>query len=396
MSQHTSVSELFQALSEDVERNQKPFSSGIELAHKVMHHPFAFDHERADALALWLQHGKNQPCLFGRVAAAVGRMHYCVLTDDDVRKPNDHIRNKIRTERLLWKREALLPGSKPRHGFMVVVASPRVALAAPDANLKRFSLEIRALWDLPIEQDEAGNDLAFEWLYLKHPSEERYFKYVFTVDYFATAGDGRWWEDHRVPGGIAFTANSLGHMLRYRELYEKKNESHIEWGLKTAMRTINEACNDPTFGPATWLLELQNGKPHQESACPFADPDKLPEVLKGKDWSTYAGILHTDHSIRDEFFENRTRPSTDRQPWQMDFSYIYQKTRADHFKFVVGQEVSSEEIFAEIGKPDEWRRLTRKAQSRFRKTEYTAQIRSLLNDCQKWQLSQEELEELSQ
>jgi hypothetical protein len=59
----------------------------------------------------------------------------------------------------------------------------------------------------------------------------------FNVDFFACAGDGRWWHDHRFPGGIAYTANSTGHMMRFRDWYQAKDQSEA-WGLKQAMLNL--------------------------------------------------------------------------------------------------------------------------------------------------------------
>ena len=85
-----------------------------------------------------------------------------------------------------------------------------------------------------------GNSITSDYLYLKNPVDGAFVGFRFNADFFACAGDGRWWRDHRFPGGIAFTANSTGHMIATREWYESKSESR-SWALKQAMFTIANA-----------------------------------------------------------------------------------------------------------------------------------------------------------
>lgn len=59
-----------------------------------------------------------------------------------------------------------------------------------------------------------GCDRSRGYLYLKNPQTKAYHGFRFNLDFFAAAGDGTWWHDHRFPGGVAFTANATGHMKR--------------------------------------------------------------------------------------------------------------------------------------------------------------------------------------
>ena len=112
------------------------------------------------AISLRLQ--KYQPCIFGKIAAKTKGMHYCILTENDLRKSDQHIREKIKLERMLWKQQALSGKRNPKHGFMILVISPSLTWAAPDANLKAFASRVRQLWGCPIQKDERGNDRAWE------------------------------------------------------------------------------------------------------------------------------------------------------------------------------------------------------------------------------------------
>jgi len=387
MTKKLSMRTLLEELSEDTHRKVEPFSPDIEFANKVILNPYTRPAEMEEVINLWVQ--RHQPCIFGQVAAAMNRMHYCVLTERDLTKSDNHVRNKIRLERALWKQRALNGNSNTRHGFMLLVASPRLALAAPDAALKNIALRIRDLWGCLVESDEHGNDVAWEHLFLRAP-DGAFYKFTFSVDFFAAAADGTWWHDHRCPAGIGFTANSLGHMLRTREWYEKKSDQ-IEWGLKVAMMTI-AAAHETKFGAATKLRELdQHNLP--QSACPFSAKTKLPQDLRSKDWTTYEGVLHTDHSVRDEFFAAGDRPSTRKSPWLMDFTYIYDKTRTDYVKFMAGQLVSQEEVFGEIGKPTEWRLLggSTKTTGVRRPKSADREIADCLALCRQWKMSDTDL-----
>jgi len=147
------IRQLLQSLQQDDWRKSNPFSTDVQLANEVILHPFARDYEKLEALRLWLQ--ANQPCLFGRIAAATHRMHLCVLSEDDLMSSDQHVRDKIKRERQLWKIGSLR-NELPEHGFMLLIASPRVALAAPDQNLRRFAHHMRDLvWD-QTERDEEG------------------------------------------------------------------------------------------------------------------------------------------------------------------------------------------------------------------------------------------------
>ena len=379
-----SIKALADSLVEDNWRLDNPFSEDIVQANRVLLHPFAKDSERKKTLSAWLQ--RHQTCRFGRIAAAIDQMHYCILTNDNIRDTDAEIANKIQRERLIWKQQAV---TKPKHGFMLVVASERVLCAAPDENLKAFSEGIRSLWQLSIAPNENGNDVSADLVYLKNPATGGYLGYEMNIDYFSAAGDRRWWHDHRIPGGLAFTANSLGHMLRYREWYDGKVNQE-DWGTRTSMLTI-DAAKQTEHDRATWLIPLENKK----SKCPFANPDELPEVLKNKDWSAYKGTLHTDHSIRSEFFDGKVEPAHSNAPWLMDFTYIFDPSEPDFQKMSAGVPVTDEVIYAELGKPEKWD-VSQPAEPMaiIRTRLQTQELRQGLAICEQWELTAEELQEL--
>jgi len=325
----SSAAELFARLNGDAWRVTHPFGEDILQANALLHNKAATEEEMAEGLSLWCQH--RQPCQFGKVAASQRRIHFCFLREEAVSAwSDDELAEKIREEKQLWKQRAACDPERAAHSFVIVVASPQVALAAPDPQLRAFSDRILELsgWEPTRVGARRKNTVTSDFLYLRHPNENCFYGFRYNVDFFACAGDGGWWHDHRFPGGIAFTANSTGHMLSFREWYggKPRNES---WGLMQAMLTIQnaaptkskEACDPSEQGVVTWLRPLSaDGKPLVDTvSCPFAN---TPSRLAGKDWTRYEGVLHTDHAVREEFFHgSREVAPTSSKPYLMDFTY---------------------------------------------------------------------------
>ena len=321
-----SLKTLYNRLSEDTWRRDHPFSEDIAVVNELLFHPFATNGQREEQLRNWLQ--TFQQCFFGRIAAAMGLLHFCILTHDDFMNRTDRqIQKMIRDELLQWTRRSVNPlayQSSPAHGFVLIAASQRLANAAPNNDLKEFACKLRDLWGCSSSEEQSGL-MHWETLYLQHPVNLEYLKFTFSVDFFYAQGDGRWWHDHRCPGGIFFTANSVGHMRKYREWF--RNQQHQQdWTLQTAMLTISAAAETP-YGKATRLLEMgPQGRPYvKDIACPFSRPESVKPQLKNKDWTRYGGYLHADHSIRSEFFHNNPEPLPDitNKKFRQDLTYLY-------------------------------------------------------------------------
>jgi hypothetical protein len=389
----STVNELLTRLQGDELRKTRKFSDDIRDANELLHNPAAFDDEMADCMRTWCH--TQQPCQFGILAAQQNRIHFSFLTHEAIsRWSDDEIAAKIAEDKKLWKQRAAFDPDRAAHSFMLVVASQTVALAAPDANLEAFSNRLLELtgWSLGTHRRARRvNEISSDYLYLRNPQDGRLYGFQFNVDYFACAAHDRWWHDHRVPGGIAFTANSLGHMRAFREWYSTKAGDASEWAVKLAMVTIDNA--EPgkvpskkgdapqADGRVTWLRPLQDGKPFlPEVACPLT---KTPAPLQGKDWTKYEGYLHTDHAIRAEFFRDRDVPPTIDRPYIMDFTYIYNQNEADFAEFTGGRPFTDEEVFAEIGRREEW---THRAgpQQRSRSEADSVLVAEQLAVCHQW------------
>lgn len=346
----SSTHELLSRLEGDQWRATHAFSADIKTVCEVLLNPFARDDERKTAVRGWLT--KNQPCVFGQVAAKSNLLFISIVDEQLLSRGDEAVKEKLKLDRQTWKQWSL--GEKGRHGFLLMVLSPKLHHAAPNRALKDFAERIRNLFAETSTPDPVGNDMVYEWLYLKNPQTSQFHKFRVILDFFASAGDKRWWHDHRFPGGIAFTFNSLGHMARTKEWYEK-TANPVEWAARLAMHTIASAFPHPVHGPATTLLGLNNSNPHKSVACPFRAPESLPPKIKAKDWTTYQGYHHTDHSIRAEFFDGRENPDRSRGAYLLDFSYIAGGADGENKELMDGVVVDKAFLDADLGPVEEWR-----------------------------------------
>src|SRR5213595_1289590 len=106
------IRELLDALTEDTGRRERPFSGDMAACHEVLFRPGVSRAEMEVALNAWLV--KEQPCLFGRMEARQRRLVYCLLTENDLQRGDDHVRARIERDRAVWKDRARKGES---HGF---------------------------------------------------------------------------------------------------------------------------------------------------------------------------------------------------------------------------------------------------------------------------------------
>jgi hypothetical protein len=392
---HT-INELLQRLQGDTLRKSRRFSDDIREANELLHNRAAFDDERWDCMRTWCQ--TKQPCQFGIRAAQDNRIHFSFLTHEAISRWSDsEIAAKILEDKKLWKQRAAFDPQRAAHSFMLVVASQEVALAAPDANLEAFSNRLLELagWSVGAHRfARRVNEISSDFLYLRNPQDGRLYGFQFNVDFFACAAHDRWWHDHRAPGGIAFTANSLGHMRAFREWYLKKPGDASEWAVRMAMATIDSAepgmvpnkpnTPAPAGGRVTWLRPLEDGKPF---VCDVPSPlKKTPSSLQNRDWTKYEGFLHTDHAVRSEFFQDREVPSTFEKPYVMDFMYIYAQNQGEFVEFTQGKLFSEEEVYAEIGRPEDWSHRAAAAKPKRTESESLV-VAEQMAACQRWLLN---------
>jgi hypothetical protein len=210
------LADFYQRLVPDPWRSQNGFSPDIAESNAQLLNATT-DEERCAILAAWLE--KYQPCLFGRVAAKKGLISYCFLTERDLTATDLVVRSKIQSARTLWTRLAY---EGKRSAFVLVALSSTLVSALPDKNLLAFTKHLASLYLLrDVNQDEIYMDEIF----LEMPgSSKATWRWNVGVNYFGVSADKRWWQDHRIPGGLGFSANSVGHLVKSGQIAEKMSE----------------------------------------------------------------------------------------------------------------------------------------------------------------------------
>jgi hypothetical protein len=328
-----SVSHLIKNLSPDPWRNDAGFSAELHAVNEEVFDESKADAEIARTFAGWL--ARHQPCLFGRMAAGpLNLVTYCVLTERDLSCSDTHIRDKIQEYRLLWRREAFLG---KRSAFVILAVSPRIAYAAPDPKLMELARRICFLY---LRQEIAPDEIYHDRITLEvlpDPGTDdtpAYYEWRVGANVFCAQGDGRWWMDHRIPGGIAFSMNSVGHMARNGQIHNhmlskpsaaqpvkgKLGVDSLAAALKFAMLTINGA-QQSISGKATFLTPLSEMKgAGNVSACPLTKP--VPPALSGKDHCSYSGWYHTDVTVPSDYFRDDVERPASVGLKSLDFTYL--------------------------------------------------------------------------
>jgi hypothetical protein len=394
-----SLRDLHYRLRPDNDRPARGFSPDMAEVSALLHKPYAEEYEIQEALRHWCK--TRQPCQFGRVAASQGQIFFCVLRERDLGDGpggDRALAARIAAAKRQWKQRAVTNPANPPHSFVLVFGSPHVMEAAADDNLRRFSTRLLELagWKPERRASRGENTITSDYLYLRHPQTRAYHGFRFNLDFFAAAGDGTWWHDHRFPGGVAFTANATGHMKAFMDWYGDPGRDHGAWAVTQAMMTIARShATKPSQGGdrseeaaraegrVTWLLDLNaEGKPIVERLpCPL---DKVPSQLAGKDWTKYEGLIHTDNAVREEFFDGRAEPLTRHKPPLMDFTYLFDGTQPDFTNFTGGRLFTEEEVYADIDRPEHWAHREGGYQPVARTPEQATEIAGLLDACFTW------------
>lgn len=293
-------------LNQDTWRAQAGFTPEIDRVNAVLFDTMKSETEKTEAIRTWLE--KYQPCLFGRIAAKRGLLTICVIDEAMLVGADDEvIRQKIHECRVRWSGDTF-KGLKS--GFVVAFISATLSKALPDVSLMALAQRCCSLYlQHDIEPDEIYTTQAF----LQIPGNSEHTRmWRAGVNYFSAQGDGRWWRDHRFPGGLAFSVNSVGQMVKASKLADlmqdfnqvlgvtgdeliNTNVDSLPKALEMAMRTIAMAAETPS-GKATELLMVA-----PEDRLPTC-PIQLPPNLVGKNYCEYVGYYNTDVTIPSIYF----------------------------------------------------------------------------------------------
>jgi hypothetical protein len=323
------LAKLLARLTEDRWRGTEGFSHEIAECHATMFDKASTSRDIESCLSGWLQ--KYQPCLFGRIAAKVGLLSYCVLTETDLKEGDEHVQARIQTARTEWTR---LGFQGKKSGFVILVVSPTIANSIPDINLQAFAQRLCSLYLL---DEVLPAKVYMDELFLQMPGQSATtWRWHVGANYFCANGDKRWWQDHRLPGGMGFSMNSVGHMVKSGVLAGKLNELNellsgredsltttkvdsLSKALEMAMRTIWLA-SETSSGKATRLLPTP--KDRDALSVPKC-PVELPNFLKGFDHCQYEGYYHTDVTIPIEYFRSDVERPPEQDVFGLDFTYLF-------------------------------------------------------------------------
>lgn len=340
------VSDLIAQLEPDPWRTANPFSPELVECHQVLFDGARSRGEKIGALTAWL--AQHQPCLFGRMEARQNRLEFCLLTENDLERSDQEIRDRVQRERTAWKRNALAGIS---HGFVIVAVSERIATALPNQALHNLAKRLCEIYLGVNESDEIHLDDVILEIRVQDRTEWRRWKVG--ANYFSAQGDGRWWQDHRIPGGLAFSMNSVGHMARTlaeRQLTknpavarcpaEFPRERLVYWALPTAMRTIGPPADGSTRG--TWLARRGSFSEDREPPS-FEQRQQYFGGLAHFSENRYLGLYHTDQTIPSSYFDERL--------WRRDdlnvrddlyFTYLHSLADEDYLGMGLGKELQPE------------------------------------------------------
>lgn len=323
------IATLINRLNEDPWRAEVGFSPEVQSVLDFVLDPSKSDVEVATALSSWLS--KHQPCLFGRIAAKKGLLSYCIISEAELGDSDDVVAEKIQHSRREWTRQGF---EGKASGFIIVLRSRALATAVPDGTVKAVAQRVCSLY---LQEDVSMDRIALDRIYLEQPGNRHStWEWVTGVNYFSAQGDRRWWQDHRIPAGMAFSVNSVGHMVKsgklaraMRDLEEVMETAQgditnpvvdsLEKALELAMRTIALASDGPS-GKATVLMSRPSGA--DVPKCPVT----LPAAFADKDHRGYQGWYHTDYTLPSEYFV----PDIDRpvpiQAHELDFTYLFDQS----------------------------------------------------------------------
>ncbi len=334
------IADLIEDLPQDTWRDANPFSPDMQACHDVLFRAGSTRAEMAEALDSWL--ASQQPCLFGRMEAKQQRLAYCLLTENDLERGDDHVRARIQEDRDAWRRRARIGES---HGFIILAISPHIARATAGPELLTLA---RHLCGLYLGQDDLDrillDDLVLE---IQIESNREYRAWSVGVNYFSAQGDGKWWRDHRIPGGMAFSMNSVGHMARTKaEAMIRRNpdlaagclevprERLTYWALPTAMKTIGPPIEGSTRG--TWLAE--RGQFPEDSEPPtYEQRQRVFGALAGFSENRYLGCYHTDETIPSIYFDPSITKLAEATPKDnLYFTYLHSPGDPDYTRMGIG------------------------------------------------------------
>lgn len=349
------IADLIEHLSPDPLRTKQPFSSEVDECHRVLFDPESTRQDIEAALRKWLKTSPNQPCLFGRLAASEDRISFCILKEGEIERGDAYVRDVIQRERRIWKADAL---AGKKHAFIIAVISENLAKATPDQALQRVAERLCDLYLFDQPREPKRHDVL-----RVGTADGQFFKWSVGVNVFAAQADGRWWNDHRIPGGLAFSMNSVGHMSfvraheKFSAIENPSQDNLLSWALPTAMRTIHLASKRPQYG--TCLMDRARAMtcpavPDQVRKDVFVDisEEKRSKALRdlaGFSEHIYEGWYDTDESIPFDYFQETVERPSRISMIPLYFTYLHSYQDADYESMGMGERLFALDADGAIG-----------------------------------------------
>jgi hypothetical protein len=229
----------------------------IDQANKVLLDPDRTEEEKRAELMAWIS--RRQPCLFGRLSAheakgeAASRglgINVCWLSEQDIALGADHVSAKIQRERRAWKDRAL---NGRASGFLIMYNSAKLAYARPGEELLDMCLLVSDLY--LIEHAPVGVDIMYTEAAPLRRADGQVTLFKAGCNIFYGGAHRTVNHDRRVPGGLLFSMNSVGHYansLVLRGLAEDLPAA-VDFVRETAFRSIgNGGIGHPGATSTSW------------------------------------------------------------------------------------------------------------------------------------------------
>jgi hypothetical protein len=196
------IAGLMAKLQADPCRRDGGFSADISETHEGMFErgPDA----AAAALCAWVV--RRQICQFARMAASAHRLVISAVTESEIARGDNAIAAQLHEARVRWLQRAFVGDAD---GLLVALVSRVLAVAEPGAALAAVALRFLRLL---VGHEASCDEVVLERIYLARDNATGWM-WEAPLNFFAAQGDGRWWHARRIPGGIAFSINSVGHLV---------------------------------------------------------------------------------------------------------------------------------------------------------------------------------------
>lgn len=264
----------------------KSFSFGADIdgSHELLLSDADPETVKEPLLRQWA--ARWQPCLFGRLAAKNLRgfgLDICWISESDIGRGDEHIRDKIQEARRNWKDRAAEGLS---HGFLIMFNDVRLAYARSSQELVAVCCRVADLY--LVEACPIHTDIIYTEAIPLKGEDGGWMLFKAGCNIFYSGAHRTLNHDRRVPGGLMISVNSPGHLansLIGRKL-TSSFESAVELMRDLALRSVgNGGIGSPTGGSTSW---------HHETAgkCPVLHGSQPGENRTSTKF--YSALYHSD------------------------------------------------------------------------------------------------------